>query len=281
MNNMTGAGVFGPGIKKSIPMGLYPTVFQAEIFAIIDCVHICLRRNYRFANICIFSDSLAALNALKGYTCQSRLVWEGIILLKQLSQNNIVNLFWVPGHCGIDGNEMADCLARKGSGTILIGPEPFCGVPDCSFKMELKRWETSMVISNWNTTSTSKQAKQFIYPLEKNTRNLLKLDKRNLRILTGLLTGHCPCRYHLVKIGQIQDSKCRFCKLEDETSEHLLCKCCALIQRRFLIFGKGLLEPCDIWGGNLSRVIDFIKRVEPNWDKSSLEIVPSTLNGAG
>ena len=86
MNNRTGAGVYGPGIKIFFPMGQYPTVFQAEVYAIIECLHICLKRNYRFANICIFSDSLAALNALKGYTCQSRLVWEGIILLKQLSQ---------------------------------------------------------------------------------------------------------------------------------------------------------------------------------------------------
>lgn len=269
MHNMTGAGVFGPGIKKFISMGLYPTVFQAEIFAIIECIHICLNRNYRYSNICIFSDSLAALNALKGYTCQSKLVWEGIMLLKQLSLKNTVNLYWVPGHCGIDGNEAADCLAREGSGTNLIGPEPFFGIPDCSLKMELKRWETSMVMSNWNAAIACRQSKRFIYPCEKSSRVLLKLDKRNLRIIIGLLTGHCPCRYHLVKMNKLQDSRCRFCNIENETSEHLLCECSALIQRRILFLGKGFLLPKDIWEASPSRVIDFIKRVDPNWDECS------------
>lgn len=50
----TGAGVFGPGINKVIPMGHSPTVFQAEIQAIIECANICIERKYRFAKICFF-----------------------------------------------------------------------------------------------------------------------------------------------------------------------------------------------------------------------------------
>lgn len=248
-------------------MGLYPTVFQAEVYAIIDCVCICLKRNYRFTNICIFSDSLAALNALKGYTCRSKLVWEGTKLLRELSLKNKVNLFWVPGHCGILGNEIADSLARKGSEADFIGPEPFFGVPDCSLKMELKFWEMSMVQSIWNNTDTSRQAKRFIVPGAKSAQELLELSKNNLRVITGLLTGHCPSRYHLFNMGKILDSSCRFCQFEIETSEHLLCSCVALIHSRMLIFGKGFLQPSDFNNFRPSRIIDFIKRVDPNWDK--------------
>lgn len=33
-DNMVGAGITGPGIKISVSMGKWPTVFQAEVYAI-------------------------------------------------------------------------------------------------------------------------------------------------------------------------------------------------------------------------------------------------------
>jgi hypothetical protein len=39
-----------------------------------------------------------------------------------------VGLYWVPGHAGIRGNEVADELARGGSVRGFLGPEPALGV---------------------------------------------------------------------------------------------------------------------------------------------------------
>lgn len=266
MGGNTGAGVYGPGVNKVIPMGQSPTVFQAEIQAILECANICLRRNYRFAKICIFSDSQAALNAIKAFTCQSQLVWECIVSLKQLASKNEVTLYWVPGHCGIQGNENADSLARQGSASRFIGPEPFCGVSECALRMKLKTWEMSMVESNWNATDTCRQAKQFIRPSAAKARILLNLKKRDLRVITGLMTGHCPSKYHLNKMGITQSAECRFCQSENETAEHILCRCGALFRQRMSVFGRGLIEPLEIWQSNPYRVLDFIKQVEPSWD---------------
>ena len=36
-----------------------------------------------------------------------------------------VGLYWLPGHAGVTGNEIADRLARSGSGQRFIGPELF------------------------------------------------------------------------------------------------------------------------------------------------------------
>jgi len=40
---------------------------------------------------------------------------------------NIEYLVWVPGHMGINGNEIADQIARQGSSHSLTGSEPATG----------------------------------------------------------------------------------------------------------------------------------------------------------
>ena len=261
----TGAGVFGPGIKEAIPMGKWPTVFQAEVYAIYICAMLCLRRNYRHAKIGIFSDSQAALLALKSAKCESKLVWECIAKLRELSRQNRVMLFWVPGHRGIDGNESADSLARQGSAQQFIGPEPFLGTSKSAIKFELKTWERLEIASRWNLTQGCRQAKQFISPSPAIANKLLKLNRSELRTITGVLTGHCPALYHLKKIGRVTIDICRFCNTEPESSAHLLCFCGALASKRHNFFGSHLLTPYQIWHSNPKTVISFINCFAPDW----------------
>jgi ribonuclease HI len=46
----------------------------------------------------------------------------------ELAGLNEVTLLWVPGHCGIHGNEEADKLVRQASAMLLTGPEPALGI---------------------------------------------------------------------------------------------------------------------------------------------------------
>jgi ribonuclease HI len=65
--------------------------------------------------VCISSDSRVALLAFSSHTVSSRLVLQCRNSLQGLSIHNKVQLFWVPGHCGITGNEETDSLAGVGS----------------------------------------------------------------------------------------------------------------------------------------------------------------------
>lgn len=94
------------------------------------------------------------------------------------------------------------------------------------------------------------------------------MSKKDLSTYTGLLTGHCPSRYHMKLIGRHHSDVCRFCNLERETSEHLLCNCVALFHLRRRLLDKGLLEPSDIWGANPIQVIKFIRCAIPSWDEA-------------
>jgi hypothetical protein len=51
-----------------------------------------------------------------------------------------VGLFWVLGHAGVRGNEIADELARGGSAQRFVGPEPVLGVSRQNIRRVMKRW---------------------------------------------------------------------------------------------------------------------------------------------
>ena len=59
----------------------------------------------------ILSYSQAAIKALDSFQLNSNLVWDCLQSLVKLAEHNKIQLVWMPGHMGIDGNEIADQLA--------------------------------------------------------------------------------------------------------------------------------------------------------------------------
>jgi ribonuclease HI len=78
---------------------------------------------YKHKRILIFSDNQVALKALSSLNVPSGLAAACLDALSALANQNEVTFVWVPGHCGIPGNEKAVKLARQGSATPLLGPE--------------------------------------------------------------------------------------------------------------------------------------------------------------
>jgi ribonuclease HI len=141
-NKGTGAGVYCDGTRRklSFSLGQYTTVFQAEVYAIKACAVENLDRNYRNRNIYILSDSQAAIKALSKHQITSKLVWNCHQSLIQLAEHNRVQLIWVPGHEGIDGNETADQLTRTESENPFIGPELACSISIGAAMKAVRDW---------------------------------------------------------------------------------------------------------------------------------------------
>ena len=84
----------------------------------------------------------------------------------------------------------------------------------------------------------------------------MAIGRNELRILTGILTGHCKLRAHLRKLGLTDIGICRFCGEAEETSIHILTDCGALIHKRNRRLERHLLEsesipsltPRTYWG---------------------------------
>jgi len=60
----------------SFSLGLHTTVFQDETRAIKACVKENKEKGYAGRNICIVSNSQAAIKALDSFQINSKLVWE-------------------------------------------------------------------------------------------------------------------------------------------------------------------------------------------------------------
>ena len=52
---------------------------------------------------------------------------------------------------------------------------------------------------------------------------LINLNRKQLRIITMILTGHGVFKNHMYNLNLIDDKLCRFCGKANETSLHWIC----------------------------------------------------------
>jgi hypothetical protein len=229
-------------------LGKYITVFQTEIYAILKCACEDITSAYRNKWILIFSDSQAALRALSGLKVTSELVVECLNTLSELAGLNEVTLVWVPGHCGICGNEEADKLARQMSAMQLTGPEPALGIPKCLAREAIRTWIINQHHRTWKDLPGHRHGKLFISgPCKKRAEDLLKLSRHQLRMVAAIFTGHAPVRMHLRTMGLFKgDPACRFCRQEAKTVQHIICRCEGMARWSFKVFGDSVAEPKNI-----------------------------------
>jgi len=157
-------------------------------------------------------------------------------------------LVWVPGHSNIEGNSLADQLAREGASSPYYGPEPAIGLSKATIREHLKNWTSRKHKLFWGRVHGLITSKSHIpEPCTKRTKELLSLSRSKLRVVTGLLTGHAAVKDRLITMNLYNgDPSCRLCNGEPETVTHILYDCGALDRRRQLIFGQPKIDQAII-----------------------------------
>jgi hypothetical protein len=127
-------------------------------------------------------------------------------------------------------------LARTRSEHPFIGPEPTCGISAGVAKKAIRDWTNRNRKEYGESVTGLTQVKGLIQgPRARRTKDLLKLNRDQLRWVVGLLTGHCHLKGHLFKLGLTDDS---ICLEEDESATHILCDCEAVTHIIFRHLGQ-------------------------------------------
>jgi hypothetical protein len=92
-------------------------------------------------------------------------------------------------------------------------------------------------------------------------KDLLKLNRDQLRWVAGLLTGHCHLKGHLFKLGLTDDPMCERCLEEDESATHILCDCEPVARIRFRHMGQFFMALSDYYDALIDKVLHFIRDV--------------------
>ena len=87
------------------------SIFTAEAYAVdlaLDIINTC-DANHKFI---IFSDSLSVLKVMNYTSSKNPQFQKRLEKCHELSANKEIILCWIPGHIGIQGNDMVDKQAK-------------------------------------------------------------------------------------------------------------------------------------------------------------------------
>lgn len=179
-------------------------------------------------------------------------------MLETLAVNNEINIIWLPSHSGIYGNEIADKIAKHAAKMTLNGVEPQMPLPRTQVRTTTDKWIEVNSKLSWQATLNCAHMKCFMETTNNAiTMQLLAMSKNEIRIIIGLLSGHCKLNDHLARMRIRDDPDCDLCGTQRETAKHILCECSMLAHIRERIYGKPVLQPGEILKQKLQKVVTF------------------------
>ena len=206
-------------MEASYPAGEYCSSYTGECVAALKAVEwIKEQEKGRFA-ICTDSKSLYELILNDNWRDQDP--W-----LKKIKQvihktESEIELVWIPSHCGIPGNDRADELANEG--TRKDQKEIPVTHQIVKAKIKNRKWK----VAHERALETYQERRMPRFEVEAKWSRRIRTEYARLR------TGHSKnLKYYRYVIETEDDPICDQCGMEEETIDHVLCRCPALEEAR-------------------------------------------------
>lgn len=219
-----GAAATGPGFELKTRLPDYSTVFSAEVYAVREVLLHIKSRRVPQATIC--TDSKSSLEALLKIDDISHPgVYQLHKLALSLADNQQVTFLWIPGHCGIAGNVLADALANESALLPLPVDEPL----PLGDALHLTKIRFAEHLQNqWDCTHSTHMYN--IKPSLGVWPTCLQPTREREVILARLRCGHTRLTHsHL--FDRTDPPICETCKVRLSV-EHILIGCNALAHKR-------------------------------------------------
>lgn len=264
-NNNCGIGVYiEPGNRRLAWKLKHQTaIMTAEMVAISMAIKEIVKTNLR--NVVILTDSLSSCTVLENSQYsewRSTMIDE--ILQGCLSRN--IEIQWIPSHIDLEGNDIADYLAKKGTEQASLVEHQILLKDAYLYLQQQKEEETNKWYQDYALEKGQKYyAVQQSFP-EKPWYYQKQLDNFETRTLNRIMAGHDYSKFWLHKMKIEDDPNCEICDVP-ETAEHIILHCVRfnIIRMQFSFDCKyknltELLKTNDV--NTFKEIITFLKQTK-------------------
>ena len=221
----------GQQIENSAATGKHCTNHGAKLKALEQGATAIDHVTDQTADVVFLTDSQSAPDAIHNQS-ESHL---SRILHSILGERRVV-LQWIPAHCGVNGNEMADKLAKKGAAMTQH--------------------------DNPITLAEKKTIIKHCFKMRKIPDNYHKLDRAGQVIIMRLRTGHNRLNSHMHTTMKLIQSPLCTCQTENQTADHILQDCPTFTNLRTQKWPDGMSLHQQLYGTteDLRRTVGFIQQ---------------------
>ena len=200
------------------------TIFAAEATAISLALNYYQHMDPVHLDVVVYSDSMCCLQAIEGEDTENPFICHIMNLLWSLSDKGTsVRFCWVPSHCGIDGNERVDQLAKETPDQDI---DPLASVHYTDMKPLVNSYIQNLVQTKWDVSVHGKDL-YLLKPTLGPPKKFQDLTRAEEVAITRLRIGHTKAtKSHILSRGL--PTGCHHCG-QTLTIDHMLLEC-ALLQ---------------------------------------------------